>query len=280
MIHSATQLKAIVKNRAKGDSNKSLVLIRKFIMERFLERLSISEYKNQFIIKGGILVSSIVGIDNRDTMDIDTTIRGFDLNEETLKKILMEIAETPMDDGITFKITKVSEIMDDFEYPGIRVMMVAMLDKMRTPLKLDISTNDVITPKEIEYKYPLTFEDRSIDLLSYNLETIFAEKLETILSRGEANTRMRDFYDIAILTSGVYREPDYSLLKTALVATADKRGTTALLDRRIEIIRQIEDDADIQKHWNEYQESYDYAAMFSLADVIATVNKLFDQIGY
>jgi len=280
MIHSATQLKAIVKNRAKGDSNKSLVLIRKFIMERFLERLSVSEYKTQFIIKGGILVSSMVGTDNRDTMDIDTTIRGFDLNEETLKKILMEIAEITMDDGIIFKITKVSEIMDDFEYPGIRVMMVAMLDKMRTPLKLDISTNDVITPKEIEYKYPLTFEDRSIDLLSYNLETVLAEKLETILSRGEANTRMRDFYDIAILTSGVYRDPDYSLLKTALIATADKRGTTALLDRRTEIIGQIENDADIQKHWNEYQQSYDYAAMFSLADVISAVNKLFDQIGY
>jgi predicted nucleotidyltransferase component of viral defense system len=280
MIHSATQLKAIVKNKANGDSNKSLVLIRKFIMERFLERLSVSEYKNQFIIKGGILVSSMVGIDNRDTMDIDTTIRGFDLNEETLKKILTEIAEIPMEDGITFKITKVSEIMDDFEYPGIRVMMVAMLDKMRTPLKLDISTNDVITPKEIEYKYPLTFEERSIDLLSYNLETVLAEKLETILSRGEANTRMRDFYDIAIFTSGVYREPDYSLLKTALIATADKRGTSTLLDRRLEIIGQIENDADIQKHWKEYQESYDYALMFSLANVIDAINKLYDQIGY
>lgn len=280
MIHTATQLKAIVKNRANGDSNKSLVLIRKFIMERFLERLSLSKYKDKFIIKGGILVSSMVGIDNRDTMDIDTTIRGFDLNEETLKKILMEIADISMDDGITFKITKVSEIMDDFEYPGIRVMMVAMLDKTRTPLKLDISTNDVITPSEIEYKYPLTFEDRSIELLSYNLETVLAEKLETIMSRGTANTRMRDFYDVTILTSGVYREPDYMLLKSALIATTDKRGTTALLDRRIEIITQIENDTDIQKYWIEYQDSYDYATMFSLTDVIAAINNLFEKIGY
>ncbi len=280
MISSAAQLKAIVKKRARGDSNKSLILIRKYIMERFLERLSVSEYKTRFIIKGGILVSSMVGNENRDTMDIDTTIRGFDLNEDTLKKILMEIAEIPMDDGITFEITKVSEIMDAFEYPGIRVMMVALLDKMRTPLKLDISTDNVITPEETEYKYPLTFEDRSIDLLSYNLETLLAEKLETILSHGEANTRMRDFYDITILTSGVYREPDYSLLKTALIATADKRGTTELLERRTEIIEQIENDADIQKHWNEYKDSYDYASMFSLADVIAAVNKVFDQIGY
>ena len=280
MIHTATQLKAIVKNRANGDSNKSLVLIRKFIMERFLERLSLSKYKDKFIIKGGILVSSMVGIDNRDTMDIDTTIRGFDLNEETLKKILMEIADISMDDGITFKITKVSEIMDDFEYPGIRVMMVAMLDKTRTPLKLDISTNDIITPSEIEYKYPLTFEDRSIELLSYNLETVLAEKLETIMSRGTANTRMRDFYDVTILTSGVYREPDYMLLKSALIATTDKRGTTALLDRRIEIITQIENDTDIQKYWIEYQDSYDYATMFSLTDVIAAINNLFEKIGY
>ena len=280
MIHTATQLKAIVKNRANGDSNKSLVLIRKFIMERFLERLSLSKYKDKFIIKGGILVSSMVGIDNRDTMDIDTTIRGFDLNEETLKKILMEIADISMDDGITFKITKVSEIMDDFEYPGLRVMMVAMLDKTRTPLKLDISTNDIITPSEIEYKYPLTFEDRSIELLSYNLETVLAEKLETIMSRGTANTRMRDFYDVTILTSGVYREPDYMLLKSALIATTDKRGTTALLDRRIEIITQIENDTDIQKYWIEYQDSYDYATMFSLTDVIAAINNLFEKIGY
>lgn len=278
MIHTSTQLKALVRNKAQGDSNKSLVIIRKYIMERFLERLSISKYKNQFIIKGGILVSSMVGIENRDTMDIDTTIRGFDLDEDTLKEIITEIAAIPLDDGIVFTIKKVTQIMDDFEYPGIRIMMAAMLDKMITPLKMDISTDDVITPKEIEYNYPLSFEDRSISVLSYNLETVLAEKLETIVSRGTANTRMRDFYDITILTSGAYREPNYRLLKDALMATSEKRGTRAILERRVEIVEQIRKDLDIQKHWEEYQNSYDYAAIFSLEDVIRAVNTLFEKI--
>lgn len=278
MIHTSTQLKALVRNKAQGDSNKSLVIIRKYIMERFLERLSISKYKNQFIIKGGILVSSMVGIENRDTMDIDTTIRGFELDEDTLKEIITEIAAIPLDDGIVFTIKKVTQIMDDFEYPGIRIMMAAMLDKMITPLKMDISTDDVITPKEIEYNYPLSFEDRSISVLSYNLETVLAEKLETIVSRGTANTRMRDFYDITILTSGAYIKPDYRLLKDALMATSEKRGTRAILERRVEIVEQIRKDLDIQKHWEEYQNSYDYAAIFSLEDVIRAVNTLFEKI--
>ena len=143
---------------------------------------------------------------------------------------------------------------------------------------LSISTDDVITPKEIEYNYPLSFEDRSISVLSYNLETVLAEKLETIVSRGTANTRMRDFYDITILTSGAYREPDYRLLKDALMATSEKRKTRAILDRRVEIVEQIRKDSDIQKHWEEYQNSYDYATIFSLEDVIRAVNTLFEKI--
>ena len=278
MIHNSTQLKAIVRNKANGDSDKSLVIIRKFVMERFLERLSVSKYKNMFIIKGGMLVSSIVGIENRATMDIDTTIRGFDLNEETIKRIITEITDIPIDDGLSFKIAKVSNIMDDFDYPGIRVSMVAFLDTMKIPFKLDVSTNDVITPKEIEYDYPLTFEERSISVLSYNLETIFAEKLETIIRRGVANTRMRDFYDVAIMTSGIYRKPDYLVLRNALIATAEQRGSTPMLKRRIEIMNQIMTDSDVQGYWSEYLNSYDYAAVYGFEEVIKAVNELFSKI--
>ena len=280
MIHSSDQLKSQVRKMANGDNKKSLVLIRKYIMERFLERISVSPYRGNFVIKGGTLVSSMVGTENRETMDIDTSISGFNLDEDTLKRILLEIANIPMEDGLTFEITKVKQIMDAFEYPGIRIMMVGMLDKMRTPLKIDVSTDDVITPGEIEYEYPLLFEERTISILSYNLETLLAEKLETVLSRSVANTRMRDFYDVAILTSGAYREYDVQILREALNATSEKRGTTGLLERRVSIMEQIQNDLDLQHLWSEYQKNYDYAEMFSWEDVIGAVSGLFDRIGY
>lgn len=196
MIHTSTQLKALVRNMSKGNSMQAQIIIRNYMMERFLERLSQSKYRDNFILKGGTLVSAMVGLDTRSTLDIDTTIRGFSLTVDEVADIVGEIISIHLEDEVEFQITRISEIMDEAEYPGIRVMMEATLDTMKTPLKLDISTGDVITPKEISYQFKLMFEERTISVLAYNVETVFAEKLETILSRGCANTRMRDFYDL------------------------------------------------------------------------------------
>lgn len=161
-------------------------------MKRFLERVTISEYRNNFILKGGLLVASIVGVDMRSTMDIDTTVKALPLNEEDARRIIEEICKIEIDDGISFRITSVKEIMEDFDYPGIRMMLEAMLEGLRQPIKIDISTNDAIIPRAVGYEYKLMFEERTISLLTYNIETLLAEKVQTILARGE---------DIIIMTS-------------------------------------------------------------------------------
>ena len=176
MIRTSKQLKDKVKNISNGRSNVTQAMIRIFVMERFLERVSISEYRNSFILKGGMLVASLVGVDLRSTMDIDTTVRALPLNEEAAREIIQKIMDIPIDDGISFQITSCKEIMSDFDYPGIRLMIEARLDNLRQTIKIDISTDDVITPRAVEYNYKLMFEDRTISVMSYNLETLMAEK--------------------------------------------------------------------------------------------------------
>ena len=219
MIHTAKQLKDKVKNLSDGRSEVAQSLIRYYFMERFLERVSVSEHRNNFILKGGMLVASIIGVDMRATMAIDTTVKELSLNEQDFRKIIEKICAIQIEDGVTFKITSVKKIMEEFDYPGIRMMIEANLDRLRQPFKIDISTDDVITPDAIEFKYKLMFEDRTISVLSYNLETLLAEKMQTILARGLANTRMRDFYDIYEIMNSKAEEVNLDVLKYAFEAT-------------------------------------------------------------
>lgn len=182
------------------------------MMERFLERVASSQYKDNFIIKGGMLVTAMVGVALRSTMDIDTSIKNQNLSAEDAKRIVDDIKDINLGDGVTFEVKEVSNIMDEMEYPGIRFIMNAVMGKLVTPMKIDISTGDVITPRAIEYKYKLLLDDRSISLWSYNLETILAEKLQTVLARGLLNTRMRDFYDIKTLLSIYEQDIDADVL--------------------------------------------------------------------
>lgn len=225
MIHSATQLKDKIRNMSGGNSTKAQTLIRNYMMERFLERCAVSKYKNHFILKGGMFVASYVGLDTRATMDIDTTVQSLPLTIDSATKIIQEIIDVSLDDGVTFTITSAKEIMEEHEYPGLRFMLDGFLDRMKQPIKIDISTGDAITPAAIEYAYPLMFEDRYIEILAYNIETVLAEKIETILSRAEANTRMRDFYDIYVLLAEKHNEIKESILVTAFSATCRKRST-------------------------------------------------------
>ncbi len=196
MIHTSRQLKDLVRNLSKGNSTKAQIIIRNYVMERFLERLSLSDYRNNIVLKGGALIAAMVGLDNRSTMDIDTTLKNFPLDEATAKNIVEKIISIQIDDSINFEIKSVSTIMDESDYTGIRVTLDTTLENMHTPLKIDFSTGDVITPREMMYSFRLMFEERTISVLAYNLETVLAEKLETLFTRGTANTRMRDFYDI------------------------------------------------------------------------------------
>ncbi len=278
MIHTSTQLKALVRNISHGDNAKAMTLIRNFVMERFLERMSLSKYSGNLILKGGLLIASMVGLDNRATMDIDTTIRNYNFSAEDAEKMIEDIIAVPLEDGTRFTVKSVENIMDDAEYPGIRFKLEAALDNMKTPLKIDISTDDVITPKEINYEYKLMFEERSIPLLAYNLETVLAEKIETIISRGTLNTRMRDYYDLMILNVVKSDAINYADLTKALEATSRKRNSYELLSAPKHILEQIKSDTGLMEQWRIYRRKYDYAADYHWEDIVKNIEQLFKKL--
>lgn len=272
------QVKGRIKNVAKENKADARTLMRIYMMERFLERVSNSKYKDNFIIKGGMLVTAMVGVANRSTMDIDTSIKNQNLSAEDVRRIVDEMKDIDLGDGVTFEIKEVSSIMDEMEYPGIRFTMNAIMGKLITPMKIDISTGDVITPRAIEYPYKLLLDDRSIRLWSYNLETILAEKLQTVLARGLLNTRMRDFYDIRTLLSIYEQEIDENVLKDAFKATCKKRETENLKAEGSQIITAIEWDVQLHNLWKSYQKKYPYAADISYEDIMESTKSLFDKI--
>lgn len=272
------QIKGRIKSVAKQNNADARTLMRIYMMERFLERLAQSEYRDNFIIKGGILVTAMIGVAHRSTMDIDTSMKNLNLSAEDALRVVNQVKDIDLDDGVSFEVKDVSNIMDEMEYPGIRVTMNANVGRLITPLKIDISTGDVITPRAIEFNYDLLLEDRSISLWSYNLETILAEKLQTILARGILNTRMRDFYDIRMLLDTYEDKVNKAVLKDAFAATCKKRGTDHLQEQAEEIIKIIEADEQLQVLWRAYQKKYSYAAEIDYASVINGVRKLMDWI--
>ena len=272
MIHSSKQLKDLIRNLSKEVGIEAHVLIRKYMMERFLERVSSSKYNGSFILKGGMLVAAFVGVEARATMDIDTTIKGIPVTIVDMERTITEISNIDLDDNVKFRIKKVSEIMDEAEYSGIRFSMDAVLDGAVIPLKIDISTGDVITPREIAYSYKLMFEDRTIPIMTYPIETVLAEKLETVISRSITNTRMRDFYDIHILLKSQNINAD--ILALALERTAKKRGNFSLLENAESVLKIVKSDEDMKRLWNIYQKKFKYAGEYTWDEVIHSVREL------
>jgi hypothetical protein len=272
MIHSSKQLKDLIRNLSKEVGIEAHVLIRKYMMERFLERVSSSKYNGSFILKGGMLVAAFVGVEARATMDIDTTIKGIPVTMVDMERTITEISNIDLDDNVKFRIKKVSEIMDEAEYSGIRFSMDAVLDGAVIPLKIDISTGDVITPREIAYSYKLMFEDRTIPIMTYPIETVLAEKLETVISRSITNTRMRDFYDIHILLKSQNINAD--ILALALERTAKKRGNFNFLENAESVLQIVKSDEDMKRLWNIYQKKFKYAGKYTWDEVIHSVREL------
>ena len=262
MIKTSRQLKDKVRNMARGDSAKAQLLIRNYGMERFLERVSLSEHRDNFILKGGMLVSAMVGLENRATMDIDTSIRNMPLDTIAAKAMVEEIIAVPVDDNICFEINDFGTIN-------------AFLDATRIPLKIDISTGDAITPAAVNYQYKLMFEERYITLWAYNLETVLAEKIETVLSRSVLNTRLRDFYDLYVLQdTGL--EIDKATLAAALTATARKRGSEQALALYERTLDEIRISPLMREQWERYQGKNNYAAGIVWDDVISDIRALCD----
>ena len=276
MIKTARQLKDLIRNLSREKSADAQLLMRNYMMERFLERISLSEYRDKFILKGGMLVAAMVGLDARSTMDLDATVKGANVNVEDIENLISAIVSVPIDDGVKFQLKSISEIMDEAEYPGIRVSMTTTFDGVVTPLKIDISTGDAITPRGVRYSFKLMLEDRSIDIWAYNLETVLAEKLETIITRTTTNTRMRDFYDLHILSQLHGQSIVPADLRAALIATARKRGTEKYLADAPAAFDEVEADPNMEKLWRAYQKKFSYAADLSWHTVMESIRSLYE----
>ena len=280
MITTARQLKDLIRNLSKKKSADAQILMRNYMMERFLERISLSEYKNQFILKGGMLVAAMVGLDARATMDLDATIKGTNVSVEDVEMIISQIISIPLNDGVLFRIKRISEIMEEADYPGVRVSMETKFDGVITPLKIDISTGDIITPREIKYNFNLMLENRTIEVWAYNLETVLAEKLETVISRNVTNTRMRDFYDIYILQKLYGEQLSKDVLWDALVATAKKRETLEQIETEDidEVFDEIQSSSVMENLWKAYQRNYSYSADIPWHTIMKSIRTLYEII--
>ena len=273
-MKNAMQLKAILKNMAKQKNISAQLVLQNYMLERLLERVSVSKYRNNFILKGGFLIAAMVGLDTRATMDMDATLKGYPVNEETVRKMFEEICAIELNDDVTFAFRQIGEIREGDEYTGYRVALTANYPPLAVPLKLDITTGDKITPREIEYSFKLLLEDRSISILAYNLETILAEKLETVISRSDQNTRPRDYYDIYVLTKLQAHNIDLPSLKEALAATCGKRGSAEIVKGYITIMERVKNSTVMQEQWVKYQQEFDYASDIPFDDTCDTVVRI------
>ena len=272
------QLKAFIKNKAAEKHISAQLVMQNYMLERLLERISLSTYKNNFILKGGFLISAIVGLDTRATMDLDTTIKGFTLTHEAIRKIFTEICAVQIADDVQFEVVGISDIRETDDYPGIRVALKANYPPISVPLTVDVTTGDMITPREVEYTFSLLFDDRTISILAYNLETVLAEKLETVLSRNIANTRPRDYYDVHILYALRGAECDKATLRRALERTTQKRGSGLILTDYPEIMKEIRESDTLRRLWEKYSREYEYAKDISFDDTCNTIQTIMDAI--
>ena len=272
MIKTTRQLKDKINNLSDGNAEKAQTLFRNYMMERFLERVSLSDYKNNFILKGGMLVASLVGLDMRATMDIDSTITSLSLSVEEAKSVVEFIISIKLDDNVSFEITDAETIMDEFDYPGVRIKLNAYFENSRQPIKLDISTGDVITPSAVHYEYPLMFENRTISVKSYNIETLLAEKLQTIMVRAETNTRMRDYYDVYIIVEN--EQINYADLSAAFNATCKARNSENQIKDIVEIYTAVAESETMKKQWDNYKSRNFYVGDISWESVSSICKEL------
>lgn len=264
-------IKAKIRNLAKNNNLSSQEVLQMFLFERFLERLSKSKYKSNFVIKGGFLVSSMIDVKNRTTMDMDSTIKGIPLNEDNLRKVVDSIINIDVDDGIEFEIKDISYIREDDEYENFRVSLIANIGKTKNPMKLDLTTGDAITPSEIEYSYPCIFNENDIRVFAYPIETIIAEKYEGIIKRNITTTRMRDFYDLYALYNLKKNEIDMDILKTAIIRTSSRRESLETIKIADEIIEDIKNDPYLKKLWDVYISENKYIGELSFDNVVDIV---------
>lgn len=271
---NAMQLKARINNKAKEEGIPAQAMMQNYLFERFLDRLSRSGWRDNIVIKGGILISSLVGVASRTTMDLDTTVIGFTLTHESAERVFREVAAVSVDDDWDFEFNRTEDIREIDDYPGIRVHLRATYPPMSVPLVVDVTTGDSITPGPIGYDYPLLFDGGSVRLMSYPLETVLAEKLETVVSRGVTNTRPRDFYDIHLLWRLRDDDCNVPMLRKALAATCNKRSSAQRMVRWQAVLDEVVVDQTMLALWDKYVKKNPYASGVELAQCCETTRKI------
>ena len=276
----AMSLRAKINNYAKEHGILAQVVLQNYMFECLLDRISRSKYVDNFVIKGGILVSSLVGLDVRSTMDMDTTLVHFSLTEEKIKEAMNAIIAVSADDGVVFNFVSVEPIRKDDVYGGFCLRLDAKYESIETPLSIDISTGDAITPEPMNYGYKRLFNSENvIPLRSYPLETVLAEKIETIITRGILNTRPRDFYDVYILTKT--QGYNAETLRKAIFATAEHRGTKAIMEAETNNrLAVIENSSELQSQWAKYQKKFPYAKDITYQETVNAVKEVIHEIQF
>ena len=256
---SSIDIKGKAKTIEKSHNLNHYEILQRYMFERILERISVSKYQDNFILKGGLLLSAMFGIDNRTTKDMDTTITGIDVSKEKMVKVLNEILSIKLGDGVKFDLVDITNIRDEDEYGGNKYHIVGRKDNLKINLEIDISTGDRVTPRELKFNYPLLFEDKTILINAYNIETIISEKVETILRRGKFNSRMKDFYDVYYFLTKLKSEVNITILKKAVENTFTKRDSFEYLNDYEQILNEIIESEKINKLWQKYSNKYSYA---------------------
>lgn len=277
MFSNANSFKAKIKNMAKDRGIPAQQLQQNFLIEQVLKLIAKSSYKDSFIVKGGYLIGQLIGLDKRTTMDLDVTLKGTTLSQENLISIFEEIL-SDSDDVFSFEVDKLEPIRQDDEYGGFSLKLNATFDTLREVVFIDITTGDKITPREITYSMPSLFTNESIEVWTYNLETVLAEKLETIISRGVASTRPRDRYDLFTLYHIRKDEIDFDVLRKALGNTVEKRGSKEAIDIWESQLNSIETDEYQKQLWTRYQRQFKYAQDISFEKSVQIVRELMTTI--
>lgn len=278
MINNIQSLMDKSRNFATKNNLSVQQVLQNYMFERFLERLSKSEYKDKFIIKGGLLLSSIMGLDMRTTMDIDTNVTGMNFELSQIRKIIEEIISIELNDNVMFEISNLSPIKEDNDYGGYKFKLIATQSNVKVRFSIDVSTGDIITPKAIEYKYKMILEDNYIDILTYNYETIIAEKLETILKRNTANSRMKDYYDIYYFANIKWNEIDKNILKQAINTTFEHRDSKYELESNSKIIDELATSESLKLLWQQFAQKHSYAEKISFDETIKAIRFIFKEI--
>lgn len=271
---NSMQLKALVNNRAKAAGVSPQLMLQNYMLERLIDRISRSQWRDSIIVKGGMLIGSLIGVDRRTTKDLDTTVRGFSLSHETAKEVFGEICSIVIDDDLTFELVRTEDIREVDEYPGIRVFLKVHYPPLAVPITVDVTTGGTITPSAITYEYPFVFDEGTARIMAYPLETILAEKLETVLFRNVATTRIRDFYDVYELWKVKGGSCDVAVLRQALEATCRKRNSSEAIATYPQLIEKMETDDGLAKQWGKYASKHSYAAGISLSDTINTMKEI------